>query len=420
MIGIVDCNNFYASCERVFNPGLNGKPIVILSNNDGCVIARSNEAKVLGIRMGVPAFEIKKEIEEHGIRVFSSNYTLYGDMSQRVMNILSRFAPEIEVYSIDEAFLNFNGFKCLDLMDHARQISKYTSKATGIPISVGIAPTKTLAKIANRLAKKSSASKGVYILSDHVQINAALRKFPIEDVWGVGGRYANFLERQGIQTAYDFINLPKAWVQKEMTVTGLRMWHELQGMPLIALETKEPAKKNICTSRSFGNMLSDYAIIEEALSNYAARCGEKLRQQNSATRQLMIFLHTNEYRKDLGQYAQNIVLHLPVATNSSIELIKYARKGLKMIYQPGFLYKKVGVVISDFVPELDIQQNIFSAGNDSRQAIAMKVMDKINEKLGSGKLKIGSQGFSNEWKLRQENLSPCYSTRLTDIITINV
>ncbi len=420
MIGIVDCNNFYASCERVFNPNLIGKPIVVLSNNDGCVISRSNEAKALGIKMGIPAFEITQLIEKKKVLVFSSNYTLYGDMSQRVMSTLTQFAPEIEVYSIDEAFLNFYGFEYLNIEAHAKQIVKYTTKSTGIPISIGIAPTKTLAKIANKLAKNNLNNKGVMIFKEQKDIQKALKHFPIEDVWGIGGKYAEFLKRIKVNTASDFILLPKAWVQKEMTIIGLRTWHELQGESLILIEPKEKAKKNICTSRSFGSMLSDYATIEEALSNYAAKCGEKLRNQKSAATQLLIFLHTNEHRAHLGQYAKNIVLHLPIPTNSSCELIKFAKKGLKLIYKQGFMYKKVGIIVSEIVPETDTQQNLFTVNQEIKQSTVMKTMDIINSKLGSGKVKIGAQGFSKKWMLRQERLSPCYSTRLSDIITIKV
>lgn len=420
MIGVVDCNNFYASCERLFRPELNGKPIVVLSNNDGCVISRSNEAKALGIRMGVPAFEIKKEIEEFNIHVFSSNYCLYGDLSRRVMQTLEQFASDIEVYSIDEAFLSFKDFEHYDLFDYANTIVRTVHKATGIPISIGIAPTKALSKIANKLAKRSSIKKGVYILSGNDNIIKALKAYPIEDVWGIGGQYAKFLIRNQVLTAYDFTQMPKSWVQKELTVVGVRLWYELQGISKIDLELITPAKKNICTARSFGKMLSDYKSIEEAVSNFASRCAEKLRSQGSCATAMLIYLHTNEHRHDLDQYAKNVVIKLPVATNSTIDMIRYAIYGLKLIFKAGYKYKKVGVIISDFVPENNVQQNLFKESTNSKHQMIMETLDKMNAKLGKDKIRIASQGYKKDWSLRQEKLSPFYTTRLTDIFNIFV
>jgi len=420
MIGLVDCNNFYASCERVFNPSLIGKPVVVLSNNDGCVISRSNEAKAIGIKMGVPAFEIKKEIEKHQIKVFSSNYTLYGDMSQRVMTSLNQFASEIEIYSIDEAFLDFRGFKYFNLNEHGKQIVKTITKNTGIPISIGIAPTKTLAKIANKIAKKNPANRGVFVLNNEQKILQVIKQFPVDDIWGVGKHYAEFLKKHNINTAFDFTQMPKAWVQKHLTVVGVRMWNELQGNPQIKLELVTPPKKTICTSRSFGNMLTAYAPIEEAVANHVARCAEKLRNQNSCAQVLMVFLHTNQHRKDLPQYAKNIVINLPVASNSTIELIHYAKKGLQLIFKEGYRYKKAGIIVSEIIPENTVQQNLFDHTDRNKQAVIMQALDKINSKFGRDKVRIAAQGFDRKWKLRQEQLSPCYTTRLSDILTIGV
>ena len=420
MIGLVDCNNFYASCERVFNPSLIGKPVVVLSNNDGCVISRSNEAKAIGIKMGVPAFEIKKEIEKHQIKVFSSNYTLYGDMSQRVMTSLNQFASEIEIYSIDEAFLDFRGFKYCNLNEHGKQIVKTITKNTGIPISIGIAPTKTLAKIANKIAKKNPANRGVFVLNNEQKILQVIKQFPVDDIWGVGKHYAEFLKKHNINTAFDFTQMPKAWVQKHLTVVGVRMWNELQGNPQIKLELVTPPKKTICTSRSFGNMLTAYAPIEEAVANHVARCSEKLRNQNSCAQVLMVFLHTNQHRKDLPQYAKNIVINLPVASNSTIELIHYAKKGLQLIFKEGYRYKKAGIIVSEIIPENTVQQNLFDHTDRNKQAATMQALDKINSKFGRDKMRIAAQGFDRKWKLRQEQLSPCYTTRLSDILTIGV
>jgi len=420
MFGLADCNNFYASCERVFNPSLRNLPVIILSNNDGCVIARSNEVKALGIKMGVPAFEIKDEIKKNNIKVFSSNYVLYGDMSHRVMSTLSEYVPEIEIYSIDEAFMDFSGFENFNLEEYARKIVKETFRNTGIPISLGIAPTKTLAKVANKIAKKNILLKSAYVLDTKEKIHNALASFPVEDVWGIGRKYAAFLKNRKINTALDFISMPKSFVQKNMTVVGARLWDELQGEVRHELEYFAPDKQSICTSRSFGNMLTDAAPIEEAVANYAVRCAEKLRKQDSCAGIIMVFIHTNQHRKDLKQYAKHIVITLPVATNSSIELTQYAISGLRRIFKTGYHYKKAGVIVSDIIPETYIQQNLFDNVDRSRHTKLMNTMDKINNSMGRDKIRLASQGFGRKWKLKQEQLSPCYTTRMSDILTINI
>jgi len=418
MYALVDCNNFYASCERLFQPALIAEPVIVLSNNDGCVIARSNEAKTLGIRMGAPAFEIKDAITKNKVTVFSSNYVLYGDMSRRVMTTLSQFTPEIEIYSIDEAFLNLNGFDIYDLDAYGRKIAYTTSKNTGIPVSVGIAPTKTLAKVANKIAKKNPDTKGVLVLNNPLTIKETLAKFPVGDVWGIGYQHTKFLNKHNVFTALDFVNANKEWIKKNMTVVGLRTMEELQGYPRIEMETTPPDKKAICTSRSFGNMLSEYEPIAEAVANFAAACAAKLRKQKSCAAMIMVFIHTNQFRKDLKQYAKNIVVSLPVASNSSMELIKYAEIGLKSIYRKGYQYKKAGVIVSDIISEANIQTSLFDEVNRDNQKKAMQVIDKLNNKMGRDKVRIAQQGFSRKWKLRQEKLSPCYTTNFNDILIV--
>ena len=420
MIGLVDCNNFYASCERAFNPALRGKPIVVLSNNDGCVIARSNEAKALGIPMGAPAFEIEELIEKNGVVVFSSNYTLYGDMSHRVMTMLQTFSQEVELYSIDEAFLSFDGYNLFNLEDYGREIVSKVTKGTGIPVSMGIATSKTLAKVANKMVKKQKELKGVYVIDSEDKRIEALRNFAIGDVWGIGRQYTELLLKRGVKTAWDFTQMSKEWIQKEMTVVGRRTYDELRGEARINFELIPPAKQVICNSRSFGNMLTEYAPIEEAVSNYAARCGEKLRKQNCCAGVLMVFIHTNSFRPDLKQYSRNIVIKLPVPTNSSMELVKFAARGLKAIFKEGFHYKKAGVIVSDIVPAGSIQGNMFYELDSLKQGKIMAAMDKLNGAMGKNKVIVGRQGFERKWKLRQEKLSPFYSTRLSDIITVNV
>lgn len=339
MFGLVDCNNFYASCERVFNPSLNGKPIVVLSNNDGCVIARSNEAKVLGIKMGVPAYQIKGLVKQHDVAVFSSNYVLYGDMSGRVMSMLAELAPEIEVYSIDEAFLNLEGIQNLQIL--GSEIVRQVTRGTGIPVSVGIAPTKTLAKVANKFAKKYPAYNRLCIIDTEGKRTKALQLTGIGDVWGIGRKQAAKLEKQGVRTAYDFTQLPGSWVRKNMTVTGERTWKELRGISCIDMEIAPPAKKQICTSRSFGKMVEDIDTMSEAIATHASTCAKKLRQQKSYAMSLMVFIHTNNFREDLPQYWKNTIVQLPIPTSDTLEIVEYALSGLKTIFMEGYQYKKL-------------------------------------------------------------------------------
>jgi len=416
MFGLADCNNFYASCERVFDPSLRNKPVVVLSNNDGCVIARSNEAKALNIPMGAPAFQIEKLIKKHDVAVFSTNFTLYGDMSNRVMNTLASFVPDYEIYSIDEAFLSFHGFDLFDLPTYAAKIVKTVHKNTGIPLSLGIAPTKTLAKIANKIAKKNG--KYFCILNDETDIIPALKATAIEDVWGIGRRYAVFLQKYNIQTAYDFTQMAEAWVRTNMTVVGQRMQKELKGIPCYTLETDIPAKKNICTARSFGKMLTKLPEIEEAVASHTARCCEKLRKQKSCANAVMVYIHTNQHRKDLPQYAKNIVMQLPQATNYTPELIKHTITGLRRIFKEGYSYKKAGVIVIELVPESMVQGNLFYNVNTDKTQKLMQTVDELNAKYGRDQIRFSAQGYNKGWKLRQEKLSPCYTTKMDDLIKI--
>ncbi|MBV4308796.1 Y-family DNA polymerase [Bacteroides thetaiotaomicron] len=414
MFGLIDCNNFYASCERVFNPALNGKPVIVLSNNDGCVIARSNEAKELGIKMGVPAYQIKNLIDSHGIAVFSSNYTLYGDMSGRVMSILTELAPEIEVYSIDEAFLNLDGIK--ELQPLGTNIVNSVTRGTGIPMSLGIASTKTLAKIANKFAKKYPAYNRVCIIDTEEKHLKALQQTEIRDVWGIGHKQAAKLEKQGVKTAYDFIQLPEAWVRKEMTVTGERTWKELRGISCIRMESIPPAKKQICTSRSFGKMISDIDTLIEAIATHASTCARKLRKQKAYAHSLMVFIHTNNFREDLPQYWKNTVVHLPVPSNDTQEIIHYALIGLKNIFMQGYQYKKAGVIITEITE--NAQLGLFDSVDREKHHKLMQIIDKINGDHGQ-RIKLAVQGNGREWKLKQEQLSRHYTTNINQIININ-
>lgn len=416
MIGLLDCNNFYASCERVFNPALNGHPVVVLSNNDGCVIARSNEAKALGIKMGTPFYQINNLVKSKKVAVFSTNFTLYGDMSGRVMNIIRKFTPEIEIYSIDEAFLALDGFT--DLANYGQKIVGTTTKWTGIPVSLGIAPTKTLAKLGNRFAKKYPAYKNVCIIDSDEKRVKALKLMEIGDVWGVGRQNRKFLEGQGVKTAFDFTQKSRSWVRKYMTIVGERTWLELNGEPCIELEQVAPDKKQILTSRSFGAMVTEYVPLSESVATFASLCAEKLRRQKSCATSLMVFIHTNNFREDLPQYYQNCVIELPVPTNFTAEIVHYALEALKKIFKEGYQYKKAGVMICSIVPDEFIQTNLFDTLNREKYGRLTKSLDSINAKYPKAVI-LGAQGIDHEWKMRQNNLSPCYSTRLKDAIRIN-
>lgn len=419
MFALIDCNNFYASCERVFCPDLNGKPIVVLSNNDGCVIARSNEAKAAGIPMGAPAFEYEKLFQQHNVQVFSANFALYGDMSNRVMTILSDYSPDMEIYSIDECFLKLKGFENYNLQDYGEQMSYKVTKWTGIPISVGIAPTKALAKIANRIAKKyPNQTKGNYIIDSEEKRIKALKWLKVEDVWGIGRQHSKRLNAIGVKTAFDFTQLDDEFVKKQMAIVGLRLKHDLQGIPTLDLEETK-IKKNIATTRSFETNYTEYEQLAERISTFASSCAEKLRKQNSCCSSLMVFIHTNRHRKDLPQYSRNIVIKLPFPTNSSIELAKFAKQALQRIFKQGYAYKKAGVIVQDFSQANRLQQTLFDTRNEKHIPL-MQAIDKMNLHFGQQKIRLASQDTKRVWKMKQEKLSPQYSTKLNDIITINV
>lgn len=419
MFALIDCNNFYASCERVFRPDLNGKPIVVLSNNDGCVIARSNEAKAVGVPMGAPAFEYEKLFVKNNVQVFSANFALYGDMSHRVMSILSEYSPDIEIYSIDECFLSLKGFENFDLQDYGNQMRSKVTKWTGIPISVGIAPTKSLSKVANRIAKKyPEKTNGTYIIDSEEKRIKALKWLKIEDVWGIGRQHTKRLQAMGVNTAFDFTQLDNELVRKQMAIVGLRLKQDLHGIPTFDLEEAQP-KKNIATTRSFEANYTKFEQLSERVTTFAVSCAEKLRNQNSCCNSLMVFIHTNGHRKDLPQYSRNIVIKLPFPTNSGIELSKFAIQALKLIFREGFAYKKAGVIVQDFTPENVIQKSMFENRNEKHIPI-MQAVDKLNTRFGQQKIRLASQDIKRVWKMKQERLSPRYTTKLSDIITINL
>ena len=418
MFALVDCNNFYASCERVFNPKLNKKPIVILSNNDGCVISRSNEAKALGIPMGAPAFKYNPLFKKNKVHVFSSNFPLYGDMSSRVMSILSTYTPNIEIYSIDEAFLELKGFENYDLEEYGKEIRKKILKWTGIPVSVGIAQTKALAKVANRISKKfDKKTKGVYVISSEEKRIKALKWLKIEDVWGIGYKHSERLKNHNINKAYDFIKLPDNWVRKQMSVVGLRLKKELEGESVLSLEENRSPKKAIATTRSFEKNLTCFEDLKERISTFSICCSEKLRSQKSSCNSIYVFIKSNRNQKNKSQYQNGLVMTLPYGSNSSITISKYAVEGLRKIYKKGIEYKKAGVIVLGLIPNRRLQLNIFEKENPKHQ-ILMKTLDFITKKEGPNKIKLASQDLKRVWKMKQTKLSSRYTTELNEIISL--
>ena len=417
MYALVDCNNFYASCERVFNPSLVGKPIVVLSNNDGCVIARSNEAKKLGIPMGAPAYQYKDTFEKCNIRVFSANFPLYGDMSRRVMSILSTYSPQQEIYSIDECFLNLSDMN-IDFFEYGLKMKAHVEKWTGIPISVGIAPTKALAKTANRIAKKfPEQTKGCHVIDTETKRIKALKWLDVEDVWGIGRRNAAKLRAVGVRKASDFVNLPQSWVLKSMTVTGWNLQKELNGIPSIPMEWIEK-RQSIATTRTFDADKADFEEIRERIVTFTSMCAEKLRHQHSLCHRLMVFLETNRFKDMDKQYNPSILIKLPFATCSTLELAEFAVDGLKQIYKSRYHYKRAGVVLMDFEDADEYQPSLFFNSNPKHKSLMAKI-DAINHKYHKDVIRLGSQDF-NRHKMRQEYLSGQYTTKIEDIIVAQI
>jgi len=413
MYAILDCNSFYASCERVFKPHLIGKPIVVLSNNDGCVIARSSEAKPF-VPMGAEAFKYKTIFKEHQIHVFSSNYSLYGDLSTRVMNILSNFSRDIEVYSIDEAFFKLDGIKEEDLNAYVLNIKTTIEKWVGIPVSIGVAPTKSLSKVANKIAKKYEQTKGVYVISTEEKRIKALKWTKVENVWGIGRRISKKLQSQNIYSAYDFTLLPDEYVRKQFSVVGLRLKQDLSGIETIGFEQVKD-KQNIATTRTFEKAIKDYEPIKERIATFANSCAEKLRMQRSECTSLYVFLRTSSYSE--VQRNVGVVVHLPYATNSSITICSFAVKGLQQLYKKGFNYKKSGVIVMGIKPEKLHQFSLFE-DEQPKHKLIMKVIDAMNLKYRSPKIKIANQDLDKTWKMKQEYLSPRYTTAIDEIIEV--
>lgn len=407
VFALVDCNSFYVSCERVFNPSLAGKPVVVLSNNDGCIVSRSNEAKSVGIAMGKAAFEIRDILQKHHVLTFSSNYTLYADMSRRVMQTLSQFAPEMEIYSIDEAFLLLSHMGRL-LDDCGRTIRNTVGRWTGIPVSVGIASTKTLAKVANKIAKKSPKADGVLNLVDSSFIQEALQSIAVEDVWGIGYRSAYKLKKAGVHTALDLSRTNISWIQKIFGINGVRTVYELRGISCYPLEQNPPAKKSLAVTRMFGRPVTVIEELKEAAANYAARAGEKLRQHRQAAGMMTVFVTTSRFIEH--PYFNAHTTHFPVATNNSMELVETAVLSIDRIYRKGLAYKKAGVLLYDLVAENRIQKDLFDTTDRDRTKRLMQAIDRINAKETVG-IHWAAEGLVRPWHVQFRHMSKKFTTR---------
>ena len=420
MFALADCNNFFASCERVFRPDLQGKPVIVLSNNDGCAIARSNEAKALGIKMGAPFFKIRDIVRRHNVAVFSGNMALYGDMSQRVRWVLEEFAPGIEGYSIDEAFLDLRGMKNIDFDAYAKRISAQCWKMTSIPVSVGIAPTKTLAKIASKLCKQYPKLRGGCYMHRPQDIEKVLRKFPIEDVWGIGRRTAPKLKARGVNTAYEFTQLPEGVVRMMLGIGGVRTWKELRGIPCLEFEDGFEAKQSICVSRSFSSEIYEVKELQEQIANFASAMASKLRKQQSVTSEMVVFAYTNRFREDVPQIHANTLVPFITPTAEERIIIAQAVSAAKTLFKLGFGYKKAGVIATKIVSEKHVMHSLF----EDREAVEREhkitsALDAINAAFGKGTIKLAVQG-SGEIKSSSENQSPHYTTRWSDIPLVTV
>lgn len=421
MIAMVDCNSFYASCEQVFRPDLKGRPVAVLSNNDGCIIAKNKEAKALThINYREPLFKIKKILADNDVTLFSSNYTLYGDMSDRVMNILRDFSNAVEVYSIDESFVDLSGLEHLDLHVYGTQIKETVVKRTGIPVGVGIAPTKVLAKLANRLSKKIAHLNHVCVLDTEKKRLEALEWAETKDIWGLGKKHVERLANIGVFTALEFTQVPLSWVRKEMTVVGERLWRELRGESCIPFETLPRKKKAIGTAKSFGKKLSNLSQIEEACAYYISETSEVLRAQKCCATHLQIYLTTNYHSAHDLQYADKTTVALAVPTNNPFTLIQEGKKALGRLYKTGFRYKKVGVNLLGLVPEDTVQGNLFAQTKATDKRL-IKTFDAINHRYGKSTVSAGLSGTrksKKDWELIKEERSPRFTTQWDSLLEI--
>ena len=419
MIGLCDCNNFFVSCERVFNPSLNGMPVVVLSNNDGCVVSRSNEAKALGIKMGQPLFQIRDFAKRNNVAICSSNYQLYGDMSQRVMTTLRQNVEEIEIYSIDEAFLMLDNHPADKLKLFGEELARTVRRNTGIPVSIGMSHTKTLAKVAAKLCKQYPRLNSACLMQRDEDIAKVLGSYPVDDIWGIGRRHGKMLKECRITTAAQFAALGKEWIENRMGITGLRTWQELHGMPSIDFTQESSNSQSIMVSRSFSKELYDITQLHDTITTFAGIAAEKLRKQNCVAQELQVFIITNRFHKEQPQYYECGTVHFDTATNSTLEIVKAATELLKELYRRGYGYKKSGVTLSNITPDNAVQSSIFDTVDRPKHKLLMQTIDNINATLGRESIRIVSQG-SITHHTNHKHLSPQYTTDWDDIIVVKV
>jgi len=418
-IALVDCNSFYVSCERLFNPSIIKKSVIVLSSNDGCVISRSTEAKVLGIKMGEPYFKVEKIIKKNDVKVFSSNYSLYGDISRRVMKTLKQFSPQMEIYSIDEAFLNLSSIRDENLFEHGNKIRKTVLKWTGIPTSIGIATTKTLSKVANHIAKKEQS--GIVNLINTKQIDQILKEIEINEVWGVGRQLTKFYIKNGIHTAYQLKNMHNNWIKKNTNVLGSRTAMELKGIPCVSLKEHQEKRKNCCVSRSFGRKVTKLEELSESVTTHCLNAAEKIRSDNQTTKRITVFIRTSPFQKDKNYYANSKDIDLPVRTNDSIELVKQALIALQYIYRKGYKYQKAGIIFSG-LNEVDIyKKNLFSSiNNEEKRKKLMKAIDYTNIKYGRHALSIAQAGLRKKLNIKRQHSSKINTACFDFLPTIKI
>ena len=420
LFALVDVNNMYVSCERVFNPKLEGKPVVVLSNNDGCGVARSAEVKALGVKMGEPWFKLKDMAKEHGIIALSSNYTLYGDMSNRIMTVLSDYSPDIEVYSIDESFLSLNGLGGLwpSPTDMGQSIRQRVRQWVGVPVCVGIGPSKTMAKLANHIAKKRSTFNSVCDLSSmsSEEINAILSTIEVGEVWGVGRRIAEHLNAASIDTVAKLRNASSSWLRSEFGVVMERTGNELNGLSCLALEEVAPAKKQIISSRSFGQPVITFDELGESVASYMTRAAEKLRHQQSVCEAIQVFVQTNRFKETDRQYSNSILVPLPNPSCDTRLLVRAAMYGLEHIFRPGYYYKKAGVILQGISSASVQQQSLFTTFGDGAQSdVIMQTLDGLNARFGRGTVSLAAAGIRNDWQMKREKKTPNYTTQWDEI-----
>jgi len=417
MIALCDVNNFYVSCERAFNPSLWHRPVIVLSNNDGCAVARSNEVKALGVKMAAPFFQIKDLVKQHNIAVLSSNYALYGDMSQRVDDIIALYSDQVENYSIDECFIRFNGHEHLDLVQHGQKMRQQIWQWLGLPVCVGIAPSKTLAKVANHCAKKLPSAGSVFKLETESQIRKALKDLPVKEIWGVGRQLSKHLNNRGIMTALQLRNADLKSMRKRFSVVMERTILELRGIACIEFDADPEKKKQIICTRSFGNKISRLKLLKEAIAYHVTRACVTLRQQQSQAQNITIAIRTNAFNANSKQYSNSITIKLPQASNQTSQFLKAATQGIERIFRLGYEYKKAGIVLNDITDAGIIQPDLFMPEPETNNNL-MTVLDDINKRFGKGTLRSAQEGFNEDWVMKSEIKSPAYTTRFNEVIRV--